>query len=422
METFFKEIKVAFLMTLICIVAGYFLLVFVKIIPNKYIQQNIVLSAEELKTEGDTPFLYTNGCFLDNFSDADALAVAYNNKTHNPFYNALYCFNYYIGNHGASRGVEALYQTVTNLEHNMKYYDHSHEWHGYQVWLKPILLIYDISDIRFICFFFTQFLFIIVCIELYKYFKNYWNILPFFISYEFFCFSIESMSFLFCMDIVTMLLSCIAIIYSYRKNLSEKYFCYIFTLTGISAAYFSMFTMPIITIGFPIIVYISLLNTNEVKTKQLYSFFQYFFYWLFGYFVMGLSKIFITIMLFNATKGISGIKWYTGFTLNVSLSERVEKVIYYVTNFNNYSEFKFYFLLLIFVFILFKIVIKDVRKKKKVIISITQVLPYFIISILPILWVFIVAVHVPERTMFLFSISIFSVLQFLWNFHKKVYK
>ena len=433
MKNFFYQTKNSLLITLSCIILGYLCLVAVESIPNKYIEKNIINSAQKLEKDCDlydrtyiynkdysydSGYLFIDGVFLDIFTEADALAITYNNKTNNPFYSAVYCYNYYIKNIGKNnRGIKALQRTVYNKIKKTGIYEHSQEWHGYRVWLKPALIFFDISDIRLILFLFTQFLFIFVCIGISKSFKNIYGFVTFFISFEYFNYSLGTMSFIFGMDICTMLAGCLGVIYVYKKNLQIKYLSYIFTLVGISAAYFSMFTLPLITIGFPLILWLSLPKYDFEENKRIYFLLKYCFYWLIGYFGMGLAKIVLSIILFNAQNGIFCIKWYTGLIGKLSLYDRFENIIYYISNINNYSYFRLLIIIFIVVVIMAVIVIKFkkfIRQKNKL----QKYLPYLIIFSFPILWVFVVPVHIKEWTIFLFSISIYAVLEMISEIKK----
>ena len=105
-----------------------------------------------MKQEGNSPSIYAKRSFLENFSDADAFAVTFNQKQQNIFINALEDFNYYLGERGNNRGVEALWETAQGNTKNLKTYQHSQEWNGFQIYLKP-LLIFTIYRISVICLF-----------------------------------------------------------------------------------------------------------------------------------------------------------------------------------------------------------------------------------------------------------------------------
>ena len=86
----------------------------------------------------------------------------------------------------------------------------------------------------------------------------------FFFAYEYFAFSLESMSVLLNTDICVMLLGCLGILWAQNKPpiWTER----IFISIGIFASYFSMFNMPMITIGFPLVLWLSL-SENKVSPE-----------------------------------------------------------------------------------------------------------------------------------------------------------
>lgn len=429
-----KELKTIFFILSLSLLLGYLALVCVKAIPNKFIEYNIKFSAQKMKEECDvynnaysnnkyysydSANLYIDGAFLDTFANADGYAICYNKKTNNPFYDSLYCWNYYIKNiKQNTRGVKALLKTLYNKIEDMGVYDHSQEWHGYQVFLKPALIFFNIKDIRLICLLFTQVLLLLVCLQIYEINKNYVLIIPFFIGFEYFNFSLESMSLLFCMDIDTMLLSCLAILYVLKNNKPHRYTGYIFILTGVFAAYFSMFTLPLITIGFPLILWLSL---QKDETKEIILSIKHFVYWLIGYFVMGLGKIAISIIFSNSKNGIILIKWYSGIMDKISIADRFKDIWLYIANINNGSLVRLYLLIGIMIFLIVSIYINFFKLKKHIHFK-TKYILYVFIGALPLMWVFCVPCHIKEYTIFLFSVSVYSVIQLLFDINNEVKK
>ena len=176
----------------ISILVGYFLLVISLCIPNGLLVQNTKKSAEILYSQGDYPDLYLDDAFVEGFTDADYVAVAYNMRTDNPFYNAIDAFNYCYSTRGYDRGSKALYMTF--FDEPQKIYEHSHAWHGYRIFLRPLLIRYNINEIRYIMTSACLFLIVLICLYIGRISGSMIKSIPFLVSVAFYNYQIISIS------------------------------------------------------------------------------------------------------------------------------------------------------------------------------------------------------------------------------------
>lgn len=411
MKHFWKIAKEIVVLTGLSIIIGYFLLVLVHLIPPHLIQKNIQQTAQIMKQEGNSPSIYAKRSFLENFSDADAFAVTFNQKQKNIFINALEDFNYYLGERGNNRGVEALWETVQGNTKNLKTYQHSQEWNGFQIYLKPLLIFYDISDIRYLCFLATQFLMLLVCLGISRAKQHFWSFLPFFFAYEYFAFSLESMSVLLNTDICVMLLGCLGILWAQNKHpiWTER----IFISIGIFASYFSMFNMPMITIGFPLVLWLSL-SENKVSPEatRIKKALLYTACWLGGYAFMTFFKLFMAKLLLQESSGTFALAWYTGIISKVSLLDRCQQLLSKITEIFYWGKIRYTLLVLLILTCL----TLNISTKKFIRTDLEKILLYLGVAYIPIVWIFILIIHAQMPwTIFLFSISIYAILEGLWN-------
>ena len=397
------------------LLVGYFLLVAVHFIPHRSIDKNLRITSEIFMKEGDYPTVFLNGAFLENFSDADAFAIIYNKKDSvNPFINALYAYNYSFPDehHRVGRGVEAFQNTITLNLKKSRDYNHTQEWHGFQIYLRPLLMRYNLPDIRLFGYITNFILLIIVCLNLAKARNDLFAFLPCFIGYEFFHYSLESMSILLHTDICVMLIGCLAIIL-----LKDQFIFAAFLVIGLLAAFFSMFNMPMITVGFPLIVWLMLHETVDswIRIKKVI---EYSFFWLLGYSIATFSKVFIAACIFKKNvKHILG--WYVGINDNVSHMKRIEVLKNIIVDIFTRSLLARDLLILITVSALIYIICS----KKYRIIDWRKCIPYLIVALYPCIWVYIVVVHSKlDWTVFIFGISIFAFMQMLYDLSKRASK
>ncbi|MBQ9149523.1 hypothetical protein IJX73_01185 [bacterium] len=311
MNTFLKELKIILIYIFIGIFVGYLSLVLVNFIPKDLIRNNVKISSRILIKQGDMPNMFLKGTTLENFTDADAISLTFN-KDNNPFYDALYAYNYQLVKRKAFRGVKALKLTAAENTQKLNIYEHSQEWHGYQTLLRPLLIFYDISDLRYLSFLTVQILLILVCFNITKAFNNRFAFIPFLFGFEYFNYTFESITFLFSMDFCIMLLGCLAILKAVEKKKDYKYIGRIFAILAISDSYFSMFNMPILTIAFPLILWLSLTeykNHSSISqnNKMVLIFTTY---WFSAYTLMTSIKIFITKIFLGLKKGVYLRKYY----------------------------------------------------------------------------------------------------------------
>lgn len=396
-------------------VAGYLALTAVRAIPVRHIDKNIRVSADIFAREGDQPSLYIKGAFLENFSDADAFGVTFNEKSPNPFRNALYAYNYYTGKEGSSRGVTALAAGVSGRVEKDAVYEHSQEWHGFQVWLRPLLVFYSLPDIRFLGFLTVQFLLVLACGEWVRVSKDRWGFVPFLISFEFFCYTLEALSVLFFADIGVMLAGCWCVLRGVRLHKERIWFCRLFALTGAAASYFSMFNMPLLTVGFPLAAWLGASARREENASVMYRQGNVFLgagSWLAGYAFMTFLKIGLTILFFQAANGVFAVKWYAGITGGISWAERLFRLQGVLLSVYARGDLGRH---LLFLFLAAVLICAAARGKFRRS-DWEGLLPYLTVAAFPAVWVVALPVHAQMPwTPFLFGVSVYAVLQAAWN-------
>jgi len=413
MRDFWNEVKTITIFAIIAMIVGYLLIVCVNFIPKEMIAKNVKASGEIMAKQEDTPEMFLKGVILENFSDADAISLTYN-KDNNPFYDALYAYNYQLSKTYAHRGPTALKLTAEDKTQELHKYEHSQEWHGFQTWLRPLLTHYDVSDIRYACFLVVQILLILVCMNISQICNNKWAFIPFLIGFEYFCYTFESISILFSTDFCAMLLGCLAIIKAVEQNKDFKYIGKIFAIIAIADSYFSMFNMQLITIGFPLLVWLGITdwkNPKNLDQKNNWTI-LYSLYWLFAYSLMTFSKIFITKVFLGMKGGVYAIKYYTGTIAKSTLLERAETALdlFKETLTANPMARDILILLLI------SLIIYSLIKKRFAEVSIKRCLPFLYVAAFPAIFQSVMIMYSGIWWIVTYwSIAIFAITQLFWN-------
>ncbi len=390
--------------------AGYFLLVFVDLMPTAWIEKNVRRSSQILLKEGAYPAIFLRGTFLDNYTDADCIAIVYNKKSGNPFFNAIKAFH---------RGVDGMHAgSIEGLDSSLNGTwacegDHSYLWHGFQIWLRPLLTGFNISEIRGFHFVITILLSTIVCLLLNGIRKSNLAFLPFIVAFTFFFFQLESLCLLFYNDFLVMLIGCIALLLliQHNKNCVEE----VFPAAGSAVAFTSMLIMPLLTLGFPLIIYASVKQFNSEKEK-IRKILRCIVSWCWGYAVTMASKILLTLILLRDSGGILRLSIYGGISRhpggrNINLFQRFDRLIKVFSLIGPIRIFLIVLLLCLCIICIF-VKSKDGKCRK----TISTVWPFLVIAIFPCLWCFFFAGHAGHGwTCFNFSISVFALMEIVYQ-------
>lgn len=381
------------------VVVGYILLVLVYCIPDKILDKNVRSSAEKLNKEGIYPDVYATGSFLDNFTDAACISIVINRKNDNPFYSAINAFQSGSGKDGVSK----LYQTVFDKSSITEglYEDHSYLWHGFRIYLRPLLCLYNIQDIRVLCEWIIYALSLILCIMIFRQQQNFFSIIPFLCGFLFFNFQLEALSLLFFNDICVMLTGCIVIACSCIKG--ENYTDEIFAAFGAVIAFTSMLIMPILSVGFMLVFYLIFSKNNYNWKQKIFAVIKHSISWLMGYALVTFLKVFVSIKFINySIRGQEQVTRYWGgsFIDRIYMSYAVLYRVFAMSN------------LKLHVMLIGTLIFLTAAIRKKGYMYWKIFMPYLLIAFFPVIWVLVMCGHSGHGwTYYNYSISIFAILE-----------
>lgn len=409
---FLKHLRNSLLILLSAGCIGFLLLVCVYALPVDTMRENVARGTEVYNNEGNFPELAAGykSTKLDNDTDSTMLS------------NAIYPVTDIIKDalHVPMIGYKARQDRLTSL---LDYANHvkgdtyttiyPRYWHGYLIILKPLLLLFDFSDIRIINMIF-QFLLTSFCLILLTK-KNYTNILPAFISLLIVWNPITvGLSFQNSTCFYITLLSILYIIYydkySRNKDITLPYF---FLLLGIITVYFDFLTYPLVTLGIPLIFLISI-RENKLS-DNIKGIFINSIYWGIGYLGMWLEKwLLATIILkenivYDAIKQIilRSSKELDGndFSIWDCILSQISVLLKW--------PYLIFFVCLLFFLILYYFKKNHTPVNFKYLLKnfIVLLTPYIILCIYPFIWFSIASNHCyanPKFTYRLLGISVFA--------------
>ena len=361
-------------------------MVLVHCIPKSAIKENAEESLQHLVSEGAYPIPYDGASQLDNFTDK--LMVGMNTEdiqTEDPLYLAMFNPTFLKGE------------------------NYSRYWHGYQVFLRPMLVLFSIVQIRQIM---TLLFFSLICLN----FLMLWKKLTFLHSFAFLvtmiCLSITvvgvSLQFF---SVFAIMLFFNLYLFAFTDISKAKYISVAFMAVGMITNFLDLLTAPLLTLGVPLIIYIALLyKTGE--TRWLEGFKKIIFSsvaWVMGYGLCWVSKWALASIVLKQnifSDAFHQILFRTNGNEEYAIS-RINAV--YVNILRLLSENGTFLIVMAAVIVLavLMIIFKAKRSDYK-----TATL-FVVIALFPVIWYFVLANHSSIHSWFTFraaGIGVFAML------------
>lgn len=376
-HTFLKFIKV-----FLILISFYFLsMILVYSIPNQSIQYNVDSSLPVFEQEGlyYSPFFNRTASILDNFTDKLMMEKTIKSSEFNSIKSAMS-----MGNYG-------------------KY------WHGYQIFLRPLMTIVTYQDIRFI----NLFIFFILLGIIFSLLKEKINIstavtflVSLMIAYSF----IVPMSMQYMSVFIVMLVSSIVILHFYNDSFKQK-LIYIFFITGSVTSFLDLLTTPLLTLGIPLVIVLLIDIKNKIEFKyNILSIFKNSISWVCGYGFTWVSKWILASIILKSniiTEGIYSILFRTAG------SEQYPRNTMQ-TLFNNFNTMFCSSNILIFVIIIFVIIwLLLFVFYSKPLKNIKEILPLLLVSVFPYIWFAVLANHSDIHVWMTYRIQIITAFSLL---------
>ena len=268
---FFKQFVFTIVMIGICAIVGMGCLFAVYLIPVDRMQEHLTTSAETLSHESThEPFLGIQGYTLDIHTDSLMLMeTADNDEMHSTFQRSLLCSHLTDEQETDEFHMrEFLIAYAGNQNPPCYRVTYARYWHGYQLWLKPLLYVTDYHGIRCIVGIFQI---IITVLLLGIAWKRDRNLILLLLPV---CGALLPPA-MVCMEYMSLysiiVISCIILLK--RK----KWGWYFFVGVGIAVAYFDYLTYPIVSLGILLLLY------GMMQPYHSWEFVKYSFAWGIGY-------------------------------------------------------------------------------------------------------------------------------------------
>lgn len=372
------------------------------------IVNHVYESAQTIGKEGVYPRVILNSekSQLDNFTDSWMLTIAMGVDGKTPIDRAMSC--YYKFNKDSKDKADNLLRVIRGEK--TEEYEYTRYWHGYQVFLRPLLQVFNYEEIRYINIFGIIVLFMLASYLL-KEKIGTGSAIAFIISMLMSMIIIVPMSMQFSsIYYITMISIVLLTIFSkkiMKKNLMYAYFFLIGALTS----FFDLLTAPIMTLGFSLIVYNYLeLRENSIQ-KNTVEIISKSFSWGMGYLMAWSGKWIIAEFITKKNIISNALDQVLSRTSSQVNEIEISKIDVITKNIYKYIEgvdIKLVLLLIIITLILFIIM----KKKNSI-----NMLPTLLVAIYPIVYYFVMANHSFVHFWFTYrnlTISCFAILSFIF--------
>lgn len=382
--------------------------VIVATIPSKFIKENVESSAKTLMNEGDLlKYPSYRQIMLDNYTDALMIDNSYSIDSNNPIESAMLVRENYISSISKKVSKDVLgehiqpKEQVEELDNLIKGNpDEAHEyaryWHGYLIYLRPLLLIFDYFQIRIIILIILSLLIIKLLYEMYKR-KMIKTIIA--LAIALICVDIQ-LVFLSLQSMITFVIALVASNILVKRIEKIKDINLFFFIVGSITCFFDLLTTPLITLGIPLILYLLLTEKEDDSLKNtIIKMIKICIIWGIGYALICISKWVIVDLIYN--RGVI----YTSIEQFLYRSNKSTYTLYYILG-KNISYVNVILLMIITMIYIFFMLNKNITLKFK------QSIPYFIVAIMPIAWYIILSQHSGLHCFFtyrLLAVSIFAL-------------
>lgn len=273
----------------IAAVAGFALIVGVYALPKARMVNNINHSYELLKHEGNYRYWAADlpGTQSDNFSDSLMEDIAINPGTGNILYDAM--INCYVGWQDTAESGEWLLRVAGGQPFYEGYEQvvYGRYWHGYLLWMKPLLLMFSVPEMRLINMGVQLILLVWAMILLHRELglrgcvvmgAGLLALNPISVAMTF------HFSDIYCNVLISTIVMC-----TFRRWFTQNDDWWkVFLWIGIGTAYFDLMTYPLVSLGFPLVLYFMLRQHSFLKS--VLRLVEYSFNWVVGYAGMWVLK------------------------------------------------------------------------------------------------------------------------------------
>ncbi len=377
---FLKKAGIAAANLIVAALIGTLLLFAVYQLPVGRIDGNVRSSAQTLADEDMCPSVF--GWWtskIDNYTDSIMLLEAANPTEISPLADAM----------NVPRGcIDELEPYDTIVSHYVdgasytETYQYPRYWHGYLIFLKPLLEVFDYSAIRMINGLIQAITVLITCLLLVKT-GHLKAVIPYVLSYMMLMPVAMAKAFQYSTCFYVFTFGCIALLLL-KEDKRRKIAPLVFLWCGIATAYFDLLTYPISTFGVPMMFYLLLADKEQAESK-FSEIVRNAIYWCIGLGAMWVSKWGIATLITGENKFTDALGKVAERTSTVS--EEGESYSFYSAEIRNFGAFALTPVTIIAAALILYMLFKMLKQKNLTVKdSVRTLYPFLLTGLAPVAW------------------------------------
>ena len=409
----FKHIRNILFIFIGMVAAGYLALVCVYALPTEPIQKNVAEAANIMQMDGSHPELVYGhqDTMLDNLTDSIMLLTARYEGTESVFEESLLNSRFTVNGLMDS---EVLAAEASGKYLNGETSSYGRYWHGYLLYLKPLLMVLNYGQIRYLVGG-VQFALLVAVLYLFVKKQKEMHMIPFVAAYLFLNPAALSLSLqYFPASVLTMLQFVVILMQEDKYRNNPMRWIFHFFIVGGLIAYFDFLTYPLLTLGMPLVF---LLAENRKSLKaDIISFVCSCVSWGIGYVAMWGSKWILGSLL---TEENIIADAFESVLLRAGATESEAQVSALETIIKNIGANKLGILFAVVAFLC--IVLSGIVKKSTINLKKAHI-AILLCAVLPFMWYVVISNHSYIHFWFTYrilAISIYSILIFAMGIFSK---
>lgn len=392
------------------VILGYLLLVISYLFPADRIRENIIKDYISVVSVGEwmpghddtVPDYYTDSIMLleAEYDSGDSAFITAVKSPRALLPGADYVYETYL-----------RYNEVNELV--FYEYDYYRYWHGYLIFLKPLLFFFSLGTVKYLT---VLLQFTLLFVFLFLVIRNGYSFryaVPMIAAYMYMNPITIGLSFQFS-TVYSITLFALIVLFADRqkRKIFEVFPIFYFFVTGVVTSYFDLLTYPVLTFGIPAVYYYLLYAKND--KKDYLSYVLSFISWASGFGGMWLGKWLISLAVFGReviTDVSNSISVRSGFDASETFSGNY--VSYFDVLYKNISVQVVYGVLivaLVVCLILFRILKKGFESFKN---ARTELIICLATALFPFVWYFLLPNHSWIHYWFTYRTLAVSVCSFI---------
>lgn len=365
-----------FIKVFVLLIASYFVFAVLScLLPDKTIKAHIAQSAPGLAEEGSYPnaIITWDQCQMDNFTDALIMNQIYNIDRKHPVRSAM------IVNRSSEGGLDwdqpgLLLRRVHGEE--LKSHQYSRYWHGNTFLFRFVLLLMDFNMLRWTLYLISG---LLMAMLLCAYYPEAGTLKTMVLSFGFLvtCGFVTQFSMQFFPVLALTLIGSLLVI----KRDKSKDFGLLFFIVGSLTCYFDLLTAPLLTLGIPLAVMLSLNKESQFDLKRnLLTIIKLILLWGLGFALTFFMKWVLASLILgqNVLADAYEVALYRMDTEDFTRWDALSR------------NFKMIPLWMIIVAVAVLIVIDVVRHKR---LNCKKALAYLLVGVMPLVWYLLLSNH-----------------------------